>query len=389
MNKEKLFPTSVVGSWARPDWLIQALRQRQNGEISYENFNRIADDAVLSAIKYQEDAGLDIITDGEVRRDNFYSFVVEKLGGMKLMKLSELMDHMKDRASFEEVLRALDVPAFAIKSPVAIEKLSEKEGLSLDEFDFLKRHTAHETKIPLPGPYLLTRSAFFEGLSDNAYATREDLAKDVIQLLRKESIALVERGVDFIQFDEPTLSQVVYGDESEETFMCAAMGSRRDPADELELAVQWMNETVKGIDGVKFGVHVCRGNWSRKEEVLLKGNYGPLLPYLSRMNVDQMVLEMATPRAGDMEVFKEFPNFKELGLGVVNPRTDEIEDPAEIVKIVKRVLEYFEPEKITLNPDCGFGTFAERCVNTADVAYQKLQSITSAAKMLRSEFGNN
>lgn len=389
MNKEKLFPTSVVGSWARPDWLIQALRLRQNGEISYESFNRIADDAVLAAIKYQEDAGLDIITDGEVRRDNFYSFVVEKLGGMKLMKLSELMDHMKDRASFEEVLRALDVPAFAIKSPVAIEKLSEKEGLSLDEFDFLKSHTAHETKIPLPGPYLLTRSAFFEGLSDSAYATREDLAKDVIQLLRKEAIALVERGVDFIQFDEPTLSQVVYGDESEETFMCAAMGSRRDPGDELELAVQWMNETVKGIDGVKFGVHICRGNWSRKEEVLLKGNYGPLLPYLSRMNVDQMVLEMATPRAGDMEVFKEFPNFKELGLGVVNPRTDEIEDPAEIVKIVKGVLEYFEPEKITLNPDCGFGTFAERCVNTADVAYQKLQSITSAAKILRAEFGNN
>ena len=389
MKKEQLFPTSVVGSWSRPDWLIQALRRRQSGEISYDSFNRIADDAVLAAIKYQEDAGLDIITDGEVRRDNFYSFVVEKLGGMKLMKLSELMDYMKDRAAFEEVLRALDVPAFAIKSPVAVEKLSEKEGLSLDEFDFLKGHTAHETKIPLPGPYLLTRSAYFEGLSDSAYATREDLAKDVIQLLRKESIALVERGVDFIQFDEPTLSQVVYGDESEETFMCAAMGSRRDPGEELELAVQWINETVEGIDGVKFGVHVCRGNWSRNEDVLLKGNYGPLLPYLSRMNVDQLVLEMATPRAGDMEVFKEYPNFKELGLGVVNPRTDEIEDPAEIVRIVKRVLEYFEPEKITLNPDCGFGTFAERCVNTADVAYQKLQSITSAAKTLRAEFGKN
>ena len=387
--EEKLFPTSVVGSWSRPEWLIKALRRRQAGEITYDEFNRIADDAVLSAIKCQEDAGVDIVTDGEMRRDNFYSYVVEKLDGLKLMKLSELMNYMKDRASFEEVLRALDVPAFAIKSPVAVDRIREKDGLSLDEYDFLKSHTSRQTKIPLPGPYLLTRSAWFEGLSESAYPTRDDLAKDIIRLLRKESEALKQRGVDFIQFDEPTLSQVVYGDEAEETFMCAAMGSRRDPEEELELAVQWMNETVDGIDGVKFGVHVCRGNWSRKEEVLLKGNYGPLLPYLSRMNVDQMVLEMATPRAGDVEVFKEFSNFKELGLGVVNPRTDEIEDPADIVTVVKRVLEYFDPEKITLNPDCGFGTFAERCVNTAEIASLKLQSITSAAKILRQEYSTH
>ena len=387
--EEKLFPTSVVGSWSRPEWLIKALRRRQAGEITYDEFNRIADDAVLSAIKCQEDAGVDIVTDGEMRRDNFYSYVVEKLDGLKLMKLSELMNYMKDRASFEEVLRALDVPAFAIKSPVAVDIIGEKDGLSLDEYDFLKSHTSRQTKIPLPGPYLLTRSAWFEGLSESAYPTRDDLAKDIIRLLRKESEALKQRGVDFIQFDEPTLSQVVYGDEAEETFMCAAMGSRRDPEEELELAVQWMNETVDGIDGVKFGVHVCRGNWSRKEEVLLKGNYGPLLPYLSRMNVDQMVLEMATPRAGDVEVFKEFSNFKELGLGVVNPRTDEIEDPADIVTVVKRVLEYFDPEKITLNPDCGFGTFAERCVNTAEIASLKLQSITSAAKILRQEYSTH
>ncbi len=387
--EERLFPTSVVGSWSRPEWLIKALRRRQAGEITYDEFNRIADDAVLSAIKCQEDAGIDIVTDGEMRRDNFYSYVVEKLDGLRLMKLSELMNYMKDRASFEEVLRALDVPAFAIKSPVAVDRIREKDGLSLDEYDFLKSHTSRQTKIPLPGPYLLTRSAWFEGLSESAYPTRDDLAKDIIRLLRKESEALKQRGVDFIQFDEPTLSQVVYGDEAEETFMCAAMGSRRDPEEELELAVQWMNETVDGIDGVKFGVHVCRGNWSRKEDVLLKGNYGPLLPYLSRMNVDQMVLEMATPRAGDVEVFKEFPNFKELGLGVVNPRTDEIEDPADIVTVVKRVLKYFDPEKITLNPDCGFGTFAERCVNTAEIASLKLQSVTSAAKILRQEYSTH
>jgi 5-methyltetrahydropteroyltriglutamate--homocysteine methyltransferase len=386
MAQPKLFPVTVVGSWSRPPWLVQALRRRQAGEISMDEFNRIADEAVLAAVKYQEDAGVDIVSDGEVRRDNFYSFVVEKLSGMQLTKVSELLDYVKDRAGFEEVLRALDVPAFAIKSPIAVGKIRRRESLALDELDFLKQHTTRQTKIPLPGPYLLTRSSWFEGLSDRAYPVPEELSKDIVEILRQEIVALKEHGVDFIQFDEPSLSQVVYGDEAGETFMCAALGARKDPTAELEFAVRLMNETVDGIDGVRFGVHVCRGNWSRNEAVLLKGNYGPLLPYLMQMHVDQLVLEMATPRAGELEVFKEYANEKELGLGVVNPRTDEIEPPPMIVQRVKQVLKFFAPEKIYLNPDCGFGTFAERCVNTPETAYRKLKAIGEAAELLRREY---
>ena len=387
MSQDKLFPVTVVGSWTRPEWLVQALRRRQAGDISAQDFNRIADDAVLAAIKYQEDAGVDIISDGEMRRDNFYSFVVDKLSGMRLMKLSELLDYMKDRAGFEEILRALDVPAFAIKSPIAVDKVREGEaGIAVEEAKFLKAHTTRQTKVPIPGPYLLTRSSWFEGLSEKTYPTREDLARDVVRILRRECEALKRAGVDFIQLDEPSISQVVYGDEAEQTFMCAALGSRSDPADELEFAVRLVNETVDGIDGVKFGVHVCRGNWSRKEDVLLSGNYGPLLPWLMRMNVNQLVLEMATPRAGEVDVFREYRNEKELGLGVVNPRTDEVESPAQIVQRVREVLKYFDPEKIYLNPDCGFGTFAERCVNNAETAYRKLQAIAKAAETLRREY---
>ena len=387
MSTQTLFPVTVVGSWSRPPWLIRALRAWQAGEMSEEDFRKIADEAVLLAIKYQEDAGVDIVTDGEQRRDNFYSFVVSKLSGMKLMKVSELLDYMKDRARFEEVLRALDVPAFAIKSPIAVDRISHRDGLTLDEVDFLTEHTTRQVKVPLPGPYLLLRSSWFEGLSDKAYPTEEELAKDIVQILRDEVISLKARGVDFIQFDEPTLSQVVFGEESTETFMCAAMGTRQDPTDELELAVRLMNETIEGVDGVRFGVHVCRGNWSRREDVLLSGNYGPMLPYLTQMNVDQLVLEFATPRAGEIEVFKEYENEKEIGLGVINPRTEEVDPPEVIVGRVKEILRYFEPEKVFLNPDCGFGTFAERNVNTADVAFNKLQSVAAAAQMLRQEFG--
>lgn len=386
LRKQLLFPVTVVGSWPRPPYLIQALRRRQAGEITFEEFQTVADQAVLEALHAQEEAGVDIVTDGEQRRDNFYSFVVEKLHGMQLMKVSQLMDYMKDRARYEEVLRALDVPAFAIKSPIVVEKLRERAGLALDEMDFLARHTKRQIKIPLPGPYMLTRAGYFEGLSDRAYGSPEALAADVIQILRKEILALKARGVDFIQLDEPTISQVIFGAESTETFMCAALPNRRDPMEELGLCVKWVNETVAGIDGVRFGVHVCRGNWSRREDVLLKGNYGPMLPHLMQMNVQQLVLEYATPRAGELEVFKEYRNEKELGFGVVNPRTDTVETPAEIVARVRKLADFYDPAKIFLNPDCGFGTFAERNINTAAMATEKMKSIATAAAQLRQEF---
>ncbi len=387
MAQLPLFPVTTVGSWPRSTSLIRALRAKQSGEMSDAEFDSVADQEVISSLRSQEEAGIDIVTDGEQRRDNFYSYAVDKLTGMQLMKVSDLLDYAKDRARMEEVLRALDVPAFAIKSPIVVGKLGKKNGLSLDELAFMKQHTNHQIKVPIPGPYMLTRSSWFEGLSDKVYDSPEALAQDVVAILREELLALKEQGCDFVQFDEPILSQTVYGEESTETFMCAALPQRRDPTEELEFAVRLMNQVTDGITGIRTGVHVCRGNWSRKENVLLVGNYGPMLPHLMQMNIDQLVLECATPRAGEMEVFKEYANEKEIGFGVVNPRTDEIETPDEIVTRVKEMLQYFDPDKIFLNPDCGFGTFAERNVNTPEVAEKKLQVMSQAAVKLRAEFG--
>ena len=387
MAQTPLFPVTVVGSWPRSTTLIQALRKKQSGDMSSDDFAAVADQEVIAALRSQEDAGVDILTDGEQRRDNFYSFAVDKLSGMELMKVSDLLNYAKDRARMEEVLRALDVPAFAIKSPIVVGKLEKRQGLALDELEFVKKHSDRQVKIPLPGPYMLTRSSWFEGLSDQMYGSPEELAEDVVRILREEIQALKDQGADFIQLDEPILSQVVFGEESTETFMCAALPQRRDPTEELEFAVRLMNQTVEGISGIKTGVHVCRGNWSRREDVLLTGNYGPMLPYLVQMNVDQLVLECATPRAGEMEVFKEYRNEKEIGLGVVNPRTDEIEPPEQIVDRVKQILQYFDPDKVYLNPDCGFGTFAERNVNTTETAEKKLRAMSQAADKLRAEYG--
>ena len=134
---------------------------------------------------------------------------------------------------------------------------------------------------------------------------------------------------------------------------------------------------------MRVGLHVCRGNWSRQEEVLLTGDYRPLLPAFRQMELNQFVLEYATPRAGDLSVVGEALADRELGLGCVNPRTAAAEDPATIVARVEEALRYFPPERIFLNPDCGFGCFADRCVNDEETAVAKLRNMVEAAGRLR------
>jgi len=138
---------------------------------------------------------------------------------------------------------------------------------------------------------------------------------------------------------------------------------------------------------VRTGLHVCRGNWSRREDVLLTGDYHALLPAFTSMRVDQFVLEYATPRAGELAVVGEALAARELGLGCVNPRTDTAEDPAGIVARAEEALRYFRPDQIFLNPDCGFGCFASRCVNEEEVAVAKLRSMVAAARTLRERYG--
>jgi methionine synthase II (cobalamin-independent) len=148
-----------------------------------------------------------------------------------------------------------------------------------------------------------------------------------------------------------------------------------------------MNRVLQGIQGTRTGLHVCRGNWSRSEEVLLTGDYEPLVPCFDKLGVRQFVLEYATPRAGDVDVVGKVLSNREIGLGVVNPRTAEIESVGSIVRNAERALRYYRPEQIFLNPDCGFGCFANRCVNDEESAARKMRNIVGAAHYLREKYG--
>jgi 5-methyltetrahydropteroyltriglutamate--homocysteine methyltransferase len=374
------FPVTTVGSWPRPEPLLRALRRRRRGEMTADEFGAIADGAVLEALRAQEAAGVDVVSDGEQRRDNFYSFIAEKVDGVQMMTLAEMLDVVEDKDGFRRILETLDVPAYSISNPTCVGPVKRRAPLALDDFLFLRNHTDRAIKVALPGPYLLTRAMWVKEVTREIYATKEDLGEDVVALLREEALALRAAGLDFLQFDEPVLTELVFTQGQTRTFMCAALAARKDPQEELEFATGLINRVVDGLGGMRTGLHVCRGNWSTNEQTLLSGTYDPLVPWFERMNVDQLVLEYTTPRAG---AFKKVGD-KEIGLGVVNPRTSTIESVPSIIERVERALEHVPGERLFLNPDCGFGTFASRPMNTPEMAVAKLRAVAQAASLLRS-----
>ncbi|MBV6458866.1 MAG: 5-methyltetrahydropteroyltriglutamate--homocysteine methyltransferase [Fimbriimonadaceae bacterium] len=373
----------MVGSWPRSRELIQAQRAKQSGRSPRSVFDKLADQEVERVVRLQEELGVDILTDGELRRDNFYSFVAEKLGGVQLMTLSEMMEHVEDKEGFEELLQRLDVPAFAIRNPTCVGPISVLEPLVLDDYRFVRNLTDRPIKVTLPGPYILTRALWVPEVSQKAYPDKESLGQTVVDILSQELRALADLGVAFIQFDEPVLTELVFTQGKTRTFMCAALASRNDPAEELEWAVSMINQVADSIadrpSRPRLGVHVCRGNWSTREETLLVGNYAPLAPWFERLRVDQLVLEYATPRAGDLMPFGN----KELGLGAVNPRIPEVESVEAVRHRIDEALQFWDRDRLFLNPDCGFATFSEREMNSEAVAAEKMRALAEAASHYR------
>jgi 5-methyltetrahydropteroyltriglutamate--homocysteine methyltransferase len=379
------FPTTVIGSWPRSKEVQRAMRDKRAGRITDEEFQTIADQSIWQILKWQEEASIDIVSDGEQRRDNYISFVAEHLNNVRMLSVSELLDYVEDKASFEEILGTLDVPAFSMSNPAAEGKISRKKPLVLNDFLFLKKHTDKAVKVSLPGPYLLTRSMWVEGLSKDAYPTKEDLAVDIVKVLREELEDLIASGAEFVQFDEPVLTEIVFTKKNaNRTFMCGALTAKADAEEEIAFALGLMNQVTEGMlgRGTRISVHVCRGNWSTQDEILLRGPYYPLIPYLSNVKVDQVALEYATPRAGEIDAVSELGG-KELGFGCVNPRTERVETVDEIVARIQEVRKYIPDENIFLNPDCGFGTFAQRPMNSDQIAIEKLKAMAEAAQKLR------
>lgn len=383
-------PLSVmgVGSWPRPRWMLQSLHDYLEGRLSEDEFAQTADDAVRLAVAAQERTGADVVSDGEQRRSDYASFVGRRLDNCQLVPITDLLPYVDDPDEFAAELRALDVPADRVRHPAVTGPLRRARPLAVHEWRFAASITSRPVKVALPGPYLLTRTMWLECVSDRFYRQREELADAVVRILAEEACELMDAGAALVQFDEPVLTEVVFGQARQKrSFMCGALGERRGTDEELAFAAELLRRVAEGLPRDRLALHVCRGNWSRDEGVALSGDYGPLLDYFRTVPVGTFFLETCTARAGDAAVLRGLPAASRIGLGVLDQKSGRVESDEEIVARVEQVLAWAEPERLLLNPDCGFATFADSPIAAADVAEAKLAAAARAAATLRRRFG--
>ncbi|WP_428679615.1 5-methyltetrahydropteroyltriglutamate--homocysteine methyltransferase [Reyranella sp.] len=379
-------PMSVmgIGSWPRPRWMVEAMHSYVEGKLDEAAFHETANDAVRLVVAAQERAGAGVLTDGEQRRDSYASFVATRLDNCQLIPLTDLLPLVDDPEKFERELRALDVPAADVRHPAVLGRISRSRPLAGHEADFLRTLTAKPLKVALPGPYLLTRTMWMECLNERAYESREELAQDIVTALRAELKDLLDAGVSLVQFDEPVLSEVVFsGAKSGPSFMCGALSESREPAHELAFARDLVNAVVEGSPRERIALHVCRGNWTPDESVALSGDYRPLVDTLKQMRVGAYLLEMCTPRAGELEILKALPDEARIGVGVVNQKCAEAEPVEEVVAKIARAIDLFGKDRLLFHPDCGFATFADNPICSAGSAEEKLKVIAQAVERVR------
>ncbi|HUQ72886.1 MAG TPA: cobalamin-independent methionine synthase II family protein [Planctomycetaceae bacterium] len=355
MAGDILFPTSVIGSLPRPQFVKDLIAD--DSPIDPVEYRRLMGDAIRAAVALQETAGLDVITDGEWWRKSYIGVIAELAHGFELSRN----------------------PADGRPWTVVVDKLSPKHpGFIAAEVAFLRPLTNRRLKATVPAPALLGERMWDPVKSAKAYPKREDFVRDCVPILRREVELLRDQGVSIIQVDDPHLCLFVDPD----------VRAQYEDADRAaDFAVDMDNQVVDGIAGVKLAVHLCRRAGARaRGEADHRGGYDPILRQLGRLKVGHITMEFTSPGAGDMSVFQQLPEHVEIGLGCVSCQPGQIDSTDTIVERVEMALKYVDASRITLNPDCGFapGSAAEVSL---DEVYTKLKHEVAAAQRLREMHG--
>jgi 5-methyltetrahydropteroyltriglutamate--homocysteine methyltransferase len=339
-----LFPTTLVGSYPQPEWLIDRkklagrfpprVRARELWRVDESFLQQAQDDATLLAIRAQEEAGLDIVTDGEIRRESYSNRFATALEGVDI----------------DNPGTALDRSGHPNPVPRVVGKIRRKHPVEVQDLLFLKKHTSRKTKITVPGPFTMSQQAQIE-----FYRSEEEAAMDYAAAVNEEIRDLFAAGADIVQVDEPYM--------------------QARPEKARQYGLKALQRALDGVSGTT-AVHICFGYAAI---IHARPSGYSFLPELAGCSCHQISIETAQSNL-DTAVLEKLPG-KKIMVGCIDLSDTTIETPQKVVERIKRALEHVKPENVIIAPDCGMKYLPR------EVAFGKMKAMVEGAKLLRKELG--
>ena len=357
------FRADHVGSFLRPKFLLDAREQAAHGEITSEQLRSVEDRAITDIVKFQQDVGLQSITDGEFRRTYFHIDFLEQLGGVK----TDIPVLVKKPDGTEE----LSPPVMRV-----IDKVRHVKDIQLADFQYLKSCTKRTAKVTIPSPTMLHFRGGRAGISKQHYPELEpDFYEDVAKAYGDELQSLSKAGCNYVQMDDTNLAYLC------DDKMRAAAKARGDDPDELpHRYAKFINRVVaKKPAGMTLAVHLCRGNF--QSTWAAQGGYEPVAEaLLSEMNVDAYFLEYDNARSGDFKPLRFLPKGKVVVLGLVTTKLDKLEKKDDLKRRIDEASTFVPLNQLALSPQCGFSSTVHGNKIAVDAQRTKLRLVIETAE---------
>ena len=355
-----MYRSDVVGSLLRPAYLKEARERHEAGELTDAAFKRIEDRAIDEAVALQERAGIDVISDGEMRRYAFYGHLIDavegfdKLGGWAIPFRNE---------EGEQIVQ---------KRPVVVSRLRRKRHLCAEEFTYLRARTTRAAKTTLISAQ--QAAAYYDSdKSSAAYARIDDYLADLVDILRGEVEELIRLGCSYIQIDSPQYTALLDPDLRE--------GYRKrgnDPDRLLDLSIEMDNAVISNHPDITFGLHLCRGN--NQSKFYARGDYGPITKVFRKTRFQRFLLEYDDERSGGFEPLSQVPEDRTVVLGLVSSKKAALESKEELKRRIKEASAVVPEERLALSPQCGFASTLEGNLLTPDHQEAKLRLVAETAQ---------
>lgn len=359
----KPFRAEHVGSLLRQPELLQARAAHAAGALPLEELRAAEDRAILQVLSKQNELGLDVVTDGELRRGSWLTDMADAVDGF-----------VPERFPLEWKGPGGGVEGSTAHAAGA--KLRKVRKMTGHEVPFLKKNARAPFKVTLPAPSNFILASYKAGITEKFYPTHRDLLKDLVEIVRDEVEWLLSEGVHYIQFDAPYYSH--YLDPKQQARM---RGAGFDPNTELENAIAGDNDAMRGMNrgGVTFALHVCRGN--NRSRWYTEGGYDAIAEKLfGLLRVDRFLLEYDTERSGGFEPLRLVPRGKSVVLGLITTKEPQLESQEELLRRIGEASKFVPLENLALSPQCGFASVAAGNLLSADEQWKKLALVVDTAR---------